>query len=32
VARRDTQVDWLLAEPGVDDDRRAKVRALRDVR
>lgn len=32
VARRDTQVDWLLAEPGVDDGRRAKVRALRDVR
>lgn len=32
VQRRDTQIAWLLAEPGVDDDRRAKVRALRDVR
>jgi hypothetical protein len=32
VQRRDTQVAWLLAEPGVDEDRRARVRALRDVR
>lgn len=32
VRRRNQHIDWLLAEPGVDDDRRAKVRPLRDVR
>jgi hypothetical protein len=30
--RRDVHIDWLLAEPGVDADRLARVRAMRDVR
>jgi hypothetical protein len=32
VLRREPQIAWLLAEPGVDEDRRDKVRALRAIR
>lgn len=32
VARRDAQIDWLQAEPGVAEDRLATLRTMRDVK
>lgn len=32
VGRRDAQIGWLLAEPGVAEERLVKLRAMRDVK